>query len=80
MKICVFVMLAAIMPVYAYAQSDLSGKVTDADGQPLIGANVYIERTFQGAISDVMGKYIITNLPSDSYTVKASYIGYGCHG
>ncbi len=71
-----FAILAAIMPVYAHAQSDLYGTVTDADGQALIGANVYLDRTFQGAITDHKGNYTISKLPDGRYTVKASYIGY----
>jgi iron complex outermembrane receptor protein len=77
MRYRMFVILAAIAYVHAYSQADLSGRVTDSDGRPLIGANVYIERTFRGSISDLDGKYTIAGLPAGRYSVKASYLGYG---
>jgi len=67
---------ATIFSIDVFAQPDLSGKVTDAKARPLIGANVYIDKTFRGAITDVNGAYTITNLPGGKYTVKASYLGF----
>ncbi|MGD0591244.1 MAG: TonB-dependent receptor [Bacteroidota bacterium] len=55
----------------------IKGTITDATtGEALIGANVTIKSTSLGAPSDVDGKYIINAIPSGSYTVKVSYIGY----
>ena len=70
------IILAAAFCVQASAQSVISGRVSDTAGEALIGANVYIESTFLGAISDVNGNYLINGLPKDSYTVKASYVGF----
>lgn len=55
----------------------LAGKITDAaTGEPLIGANVFIEGTSQGAATDFNGNYVILNVPPGVYTVRISYIGY----
>ena len=58
-------------------KGSISGKVTDsANGNPLIGANVIIDETSQGAASDAKGRYAIKELNPGSYTIRVSYIGY----
>jgi outer membrane receptor protein involved in Fe transport len=56
---------------------DVSGYITDAEtGEPLPGANVFIENTFVGASTDASGKFIISGLQAGEYLLKAGYIGY----
>ena len=74
-SIWIAIMLAVYVPGI-YAQFELSGTVKDDEGQALIGANVYIDKTFQGAITDVNGHFAISNLPAGSFQVIASYVGY----
>ena len=41
----------------------ISGKIFDAtNNKPLIGANIIIENTSQGAASDIDGNFIIKNI------------------
>lgn len=55
----------------------ISGKVTDkATGEPLIGANVFIQGLNTGAATDADGNYFILNVPPGTYTITASMIGY----
>ena len=54
----------------------LSGKVTDENGEPLIGANVLIDGTNQGAATDFEGYYSILNIRPGAHTVNFRYIGY----
>ncbi len=55
----------------------ISGKVTDAVNEsPLIGANVIIEGTSQGAATDAEGNYKIEKLIPGEYNIMVSYIGY----
>lgn len=76
MKSIWIAILLAIFVSGAYAQFELSGTVKDDGGQALIGANVYIDKTFQGATTDLNGKYLIRNLPTGTYEIRASYMGY----
>ena len=62
------------MSTSAYAQTTISGTVSDSNG-PLIGATVVIDGTSQGAVCDGQGKYQLSVEPG-SYTIKASYAGY----
>ena len=61
----------------AGATGDISGRITDAQtGEPLPGANVFVEGTFIGSSTDTDGRYHITNVNPGEYTLKAGYIGY----
>ena len=53
------------------------GRTTDqATGDPLIGCNVEIVGTSQGAATDQNGNYVILNVPPGYYDVRAMMIGY----
>ncbi len=55
----------------------LAGKVTDSKtGEPLIGATVQIEETSFGAVTDAEGYYSFSEIPTKTYNIKASYVGY----
>ena len=53
----------------------ITGKIVDAKGEPIIGANVIIKGTTNGMISDVDGKFTLQNVPNNA-VVQVSYIGY----
>lgn len=54
----------------------ISGIVVDAKtGEPVIGANVAIESTTNGAATDLDGKFTIQVAPG-TYSITASYISY----
>ena len=56
---------------------NFSGYVKDKNnGEPLIGANIFIEGTSIGTAADKNGYYEIKNIKEGVYTLKASYIGY----
>lgn len=52
----------------------ISGKVTDANGQPLPGATISVQGTSVGTVTDVDGNYSL-NAPEGA-TLVFSYIGY----
>ncbi|MFP8487752.1 SusC/RagA family TonB-linked outer membrane protein [Gracilimonas sp. Q87] len=69
-----FIML---VPVILFAQGSISGVVTDATtGETMPGANVVIAELSRGAATNVDGEYTISNVPSGTYTVTASFLGY----
>ncbi len=71
------VLLFVLLPAFVFAQNTISGTVTDATtGDALPGANVVVEGTNMGAAATADGSYSINNVPSGSYTVTASVIGY----
>ncbi len=63
------------IPVVAQGKKvTITGVVMDANGEPVIGANVVEKGTTNGTITDVDGKYILDNVSGKSLLV--SYIGY----
>jgi outer membrane receptor protein involved in Fe transport len=55
----------------------IAGRVTDKQtGDPLIGVNIVLEGTIQGAASDHDGYYSILNINPGEYSLKATMIGY----
>ena len=68
------VSLVCMVPASAQ-NATVSGVVTGANGEPVIGANVVVEGTTLGASTDVTGSYTLSNVPSDA-TLLVSYIGY----
>src|SRR5690625_6940596 len=55
--------------------STISGKVTDQDGEPLIGVNVIVKGTNQGTATDFDGEFTMSNVDEDA-TLVISYVGY----
>ena len=54
----------------------VSGRITDAAGDPLPGANVVLVGTRMGATADVNGDYFIIQVLPGVYEVQASLVGY----
>ena len=54
---------------------DLSGTVTDVDGEPLIGVNIQVKGTNVGTSTDFEGRFSLSNVDEDA-TLIFSYIGY----
>ena len=77
-KIFTLICLTLLITSAVMAQTGrVMGKVLDQQSQePLIGANIIIVGTSLGAATDENGSYIISQVPSGNYSVKASYIGY----
>jgi hypothetical protein len=80
MKYFSFLLLIALLPIFAQAQTSytLSGLITDSlSGETLINAVVSAQVAGKtlGAVSNEYGFYSIT-LPAGAYSVKVSYTGY----
>ncbi len=76
MKRSLFVFLMLLGSLCIYAQhSSITGKVTDRQNEPIIGASVVVKGSSQGVISDIDGNFTLKNVPSEG-TLQISYIGY----
>src|SRR4030067_186526 len=63
--------------IFADITGKIAGKVTDTQsGEPLIGINIIIEGTTQGAATGLDGTYIINNVQPGTYSMVFSGVGY----
>lgn len=59
-----------------FAQTTVKGTVTDNSGQPLPGANIIIDGTTTGTISDFDGNYTLTYTQEPPFKVTVSSVGF----
>ena len=72
----IFFILLFFLTTDIYAQNkNISGRVIDFAGEPVIGASVLVNGTSNGTISDIDGKFSLFNVPAKG-TITVTYIGY----
>ncbi len=61
----------------AQTTGKIAGHILDAaTGEPLPGANVLVEGTSHGTITDQDGYYVIVGIRPGTFTLRASFVGY----
>ena len=75
-KLLLTVVAFVLSGVIAFAQTKtVTGTIVDEFGEPIIGANVLVKGTTNGAVTDIDGNYSITGV-SNADELVVSYIGY----
>lgn len=65
-----------IMPSLVFAQGKtVTGTVTDAQGEPMIGVSVVETGTSHGVVTDINGRFSLTNV-SENAELKFTSVGY----
>jgi len=76
MKKLLFLFLFSLS-LHAQNTGDLSGRIIDLQSQqPLEGATVVLEGTTLGVITDAEGYFTFESIPTQTYNVLVSYLGY----
>ena len=60
----------------SYAQTTISGKILDNKNQPIEGANVYLDGTYDGATSNVDGEFSFTTEETGTQALVVSFLSY----
>ncbi|PWL28612.1 TonB-dependent receptor [uncultured Roseivirga sp.] len=70
--------LLVSLPLAAFqSKGNLSGYVTDSKtGESIPGATVQVVELQTGAITDAQGFYTLENLPTETFTIQVSFVGY----
>lgn len=77
MRIITLLIFNLIFCTLTSAQTELAGEIVDADtGEPIFGANIFIENTTIGAVSDPDGKYVLTGTFGEYSRIVTTHIAY----
>lgn len=71
--LCMCAML--LLSAAGFAQIQITGHVTDSQGETVIGANVSVKGTTNGTITNVDGNFTLT-VDNTNGILVVSYIGY----
>ena len=74
------IMLASVFSLIALVSfgqtaTVIKGKVTDASGEAVIGANIYLKGTTIGTVADLEGNFALTTNAEGEYTLVISFVG-----
>ena len=73
LSVIAIILVASIGTTYAQSRT-VTGKVTDSNGEGLIGVNVLIKGTLTGTATDIEGKYSVE--ATDTDVLVFSYVGF----
>lgn len=65
-----------LMSFTSIAQTKISGIVIDKKGQPIPGANIYLEGTYDGASSDIDGKFSFKTSTKGKQNLIVSFLSF----
>ncbi len=57
-------------------QYTVSGRVTDNNSQPVVGANIIVKDTFAGTAADAEGNFFLNHMERGEYILIVSAVGY----
>ncbi|MEQ9426914.1 MAG: TonB-dependent receptor [Cyclobacteriaceae bacterium] len=75
-KSTIALILVVTAPGLTFAQTIISGLVTDKKGEALPGVNIYLEDTYDGATSDLEGRFQFSTNEIGNQQLVISFVGY----
>nr|WP_288933235.1 TonB-dependent receptor [uncultured Allomuricauda sp.] len=79
MKIIINLVTFLLCTGAIFSQQTITGKVTDAKNNPIEGANIYLEGTYDGASSDENGNFSFETTEEGLQTLIVSMLSYESH-
>ncbi len=71
-----FLLLIFLFPSLLFAQTKISGMVSDKLGKPIPGANVFIKDSYDGMSTDVNGKFSFSSDERGEQIFSATFLGF----
>lgn len=79
MKTTILTIICVFAVTLGFAQTEITGTVNDNSGLPIAGANIIIEGTTTGTISDFDGNFQFTTSAMGDKNLRISYLGFTTH-
>ena len=74
-RVSILGILMLAMVSWSFGQRTINGMVSDAAGEPLIGASILVKGTTSGTITDIDGTYQLS-VPEGAEILVFSYTGF----
>jgi TonB-linked SusC/RagA family outer membrane protein len=74
-KLSLILTMVLFVAGFAIAQRTITGTVSDAKGEQMVGASVLVKGTTTGAVTDIDGKFSVV-VPANATTLVFSFAGY----
>ena len=68
--------LGFISGTFAFAQTNVQGKVVDQNGQPVANANIVVIGQSEGAVADFDGNFAFSSSQTPPFSIRVSSLGY----
>lgn len=68
--------VALLFSIVTFAQTKVTGNVTDNNGVPLLGANIIVTGTAEGTVTDFDGNFILTVSTQPPFNLEISSVGF----
>lgn len=75
MKLIIAIIMLAFSAT-AIAQTKISGMVSDEKGEPIPGANIVIQDSYDGTSSAINGTFEFTTAEKGQHTIQITFVGY----
>lgn len=72
----IFTLLFLTLSIATFAQQTISGKVVDEKGRPIVGANVFIEGTYDGDSSNEQGNFSFQTTVTGKQKLMVTFLTY----
>ena len=70
------ILFLAVGFVFAGTDGTIRGQILDVNGEPVIGAQIFIKKVNKGTVTDIDGNYLLLNINVGTYDVTCMMIGY----
>lgn len=72
----IFTLAALLVTTLFWAQTKVTGKVLDEKNNPIVGANVFIEGSYDGGSTNEKGEFLFTTEEKGSKILTISFLSY----
>ncbi len=76
MRLVIIFSLVTFLSLELHAQTTISGVITDASGEALVGANIYLEGTYDGTSSNGEGRFQLITEKVGASVLNIDYVGF----